>query len=173
MSYPKQTAPVYPSPSQPPSYDQSQGNQYSTQYTVAADPQAVQAAVNQDQAKRAILKYIRILPAMHQCMAWTCFIFNCIIPGIGTWIAAFTVLTCCAKHPTIKDRLRIFCINFWCGLGQLVTLVLVIGYIWAIYWGWGFIMLSYMGYHGGSDIPEIHEVVAGKKEQDDRDKQTA
>ncbi|XP_077996105.1 uncharacterized protein LOC144449447 [Glandiceps talaboti] len=131
-------------------------------------PQQSAAQVKAARNKAMIGRWMSMLPCMHMCPAWTCAIINWIIPGIGTIIAAFIVLCpCCSKHPTCADRLRVFCINFWFGLLQLISCVLIIGFIWAAYWGWFFVVMSYVGYHNTTDVEEIHEVVVGKPQEAD------
>ncbi|XP_002741047.1 protein stum homolog [Saccoglossus kowalevskii] len=102
----------------------------------------------QDKKYAKYAKFVDVLPVMHQCWAWTCFILNTIVPGIGSILAAFIVLTCCAKHDGIGDRCRVSCIQFWSAIGMLVTSPLIIGFIWSAWWGWMYIPISLLKYHG-------------------------
>ncbi|XP_070572246.1 protein stum homolog [Ptychodera flava] len=162
MSYPKQV--LQPQvdatqPPPPPGYEEFRASQ-------AAQQPMSPEEMKQNKARRALLGFMHMLPAMHQCMAWTCFILNCIVPGIGTIVAAFAVLTCCSKHPSIKDRCRVFCINFWFGWLQLISSALIVGFIWAAWWGWLFVVMSYIGYHDAPHIPEAQEVVVGERREE-------
>ncbi|XP_077995407.1 uncharacterized protein LOC144448919 [Glandiceps talaboti] len=138
-----------PPPPPPPGYENVQNR-----------PQQSASEVKLAKGKGMIQKWMSMLPCMHMCWAWTCAIINWTIPGLGAIMAAFIVLCpCCSKHPTCADRLRICCINFWFGLIQFITMPLIIGSIFAAYWGWFFVIMSYVGYHSGADVKEIREVV--------------
>ncbi|XP_002735655.1 protein SPEC3-like [Saccoglossus kowalevskii] len=151
MSYPRQQGGPVAVPSQPPPPPELTG---------PFAPKGGEAATAGNSARTAeankyskIAKFVNALPVMHQCWAWTCFILNCIIPGIGTLLAALIVLTCCAKHDGIGDRCRVSCIQFWSGIGMLVTSPLIIGFIWAAWWGWMYVPISLLRYHGSFKTP--------------------
>lgn len=74
---------------------------------------------------------------MHPAAAIILLITNFFLPGIGTMIAGFLAL-CGLANPGSKASsvLGTFCINFFIGIAQLVTVVFfLIGWLWAIFWG--------------------------------------
>lgn len=83
------------------------------------------------------------IPIMPMPMAILCFILNCIIPGIGTVTASFTVFCCANVGQSAGGKIGCFCLNFWIGWLQLFTIWLfLLGWIWSIMWGWAFIAAS-------------------------------
>ncbi|XP_006824383.1 uncharacterized protein LOC102809471 [Saccoglossus kowalevskii] len=80
------------------------------------------------------------LPMFPMCFAATCLIFNIVIPGSGSILAAFGALFCCNKT-SFGLRAAHFCFNFWCGIFQLAFAILIVGWIWSVLWG-----LMYVGF---------------------------
>ena len=66
------------------------------------------------------------IPRLNKVLAVICAFLNLIFPGLGTLVAA-----CAASDTTPKIQLFI-------ALLQFLTSVLIVGWIWAIYWGYLF-----------------------------------
>ena len=56
-------------------------------------------------------------------LALMCFIFNCLLPGVGSVISSFAG----------KNGFNIYACLF--GVGQMLTCWLIVGWIWSIYHG--------------------------------------
>jgi len=94
------------------------------------------------------------IPVLPMCMAVFCLVVNCVLPGVGSMIAAFALL-CCSNTEDVKTgKIGLFCINFWVGVAQLVTLVFGIGWVWSIFWGF-----LYLHAASGKDLTEEVTVV--------------
>ena len=61
---------------------------------------------------------------MNKYVGIAVFVFNLVIPGLGTAIAA-----CANDGPVSKLQLAI-------GLFQFLTTYILVGWVWSIYWGW-------------------------------------
>jgi len=80
------------------------------------------------------------IPVMPIPLAVLCCIFNICAPGVGTLLSSFMVFCC---GPTrIKSPCRAFGLNIVCGLLQMVTFVIIVGWIWSILWGMNFVQLA-------------------------------
>uniref|UniRef100_H2ZG09 Protein SPEC3 n=1 Tax=Ciona savignyi TaxID=51511 RepID=H2ZG09_CIOSA len=83
------------------------------------------------------------VPVMPMWCAITCLVINCLLPGIGTIMASFSILCCAQSSQKNIGGCTTFCLNFWIGWLQLITVPLVLfGWVWAIVWGVGFIQVS-------------------------------
>ena len=71
---------------------------------------------------RKELSYIPKVTAPHNL---SCFLLNIFLPGIGTILASFI-----NENPN-----EFFCFNFFFGIFQLLTSVLLIGWLISIFWG--------------------------------------
>ena len=67
---------------------------------------------------------IHKVPTVNKYVGIAVFVFNLVLPGFGTGIAA-----CAAEGPVPKLQLAI-------GLFQFLTTYILVGWIWSIYWGW-------------------------------------
>ena len=92
--------------------------------------QLTDAAVNQfnrtlqvDADDKQAWDLIHNVPKVNQYVGIAVFVFNLILPGFGTAIAA------CAGESVSKLQLAI-------GLFQFLTTYILVGWIWSIYWGW-------------------------------------
>ncbi|XP_070572240.1 protein SPEC3-like [Ptychodera flava] len=83
-----------------------------------------------------------LLPTLHISVAIICCVINIILPGIGSIVAAFAALTCCARADSASSRAAVLCVNFWCGILQLTLSVILVGWVWSIAWGFIFIGMS-------------------------------
>ncbi|XP_062595693.1 protein enabled-like [Saccostrea cucullata] len=100
------------------------------------------------------------VPAMPRPMAILCCILNFLVPGLGTIIAGFTVC-CCARSEDMTgcEKLSSFCISFWIGILQILTLpVLLLGWIWSCIWGVSFIGMSNEYYTDNPVMDEGHVI---------------
>nr|XP_002121910.1 protein SPEC3-like [Ciona intestinalis] len=83
------------------------------------------------------------IPVMPMWCAVTLCVVNCLFPGLGTIIASFTVFCCANVGQQTSSSCGIFCLNFWVGWLQMITLfVFLIGWVWSIMWGVLFIGLA-------------------------------
>ncbi|XP_078488721.1 protein SPEC3-like [Ciona intestinalis] len=82
------------------------------------------------------------IPQLPMPLAIVLCVINFILPGIGTIIAAFSVLCCGNVGESGGSRFGTFCINFWVGLAQIVLIFFFIGWVWSIMWGLAFIAVS-------------------------------
>eukprot|EP00124_Ichthyophonus_hoferi_P002901 Ihof_evm5s221 gene=Ihof_evmTU5s221 len=87
-----------------------------------------------------------VIPCTPPLFAWTCFILNAIVPGLGTMISSFWFLRW--EYPLIvhegvlPKRKRISFMDWlWrCGAGvtiglmQLFSAVIVLGWVWSVAW---------------------------------------
>ncbi|KAL4237704.1 mRNA-decapping enzyme 1B [Mactra antiquata] len=83
------------------------------------------------------------IPAMRKPVAITCLVLNILLPGLGTFVAGFTVL--CGSTIRFKDmtKQKVMCSNTWVAFLQFVTAFLfLLGWIWSIVWGVAFITIS-------------------------------
>ncbi|XP_064622890.1 uncharacterized protein LOC135485086 [Lineus longissimus] len=83
------------------------------------------------------------IPIMPKSAAIVCFLLNILVPGLGTFFSAFSLMCCGRTRPIGTDILSCFMNNCWAGLLQLLsTPVLLVGWIWSIIWGLVFLELS-------------------------------
>lgn len=80
------------------------------------------------------------IPTMPLPIAVICCIFNIVVPGLGTLISSFC--SCCCGQPRNGSRLRAFGLNLVSALLQMLTFVVIVGWIWSIVWGMTFVQLS-------------------------------
>lgn len=80
------------------------------------------------------------IPKMHLCGAAILCLLNIAIPGLGTIISAFTVF--CGCPTKIEKRMNAFLLNILAGFLQMVTFIIIVGWIWSILWGMNFVQLA-------------------------------
>lgn len=83
------------------------------------------------------------IPAMQKPVAITCLVLNILLPGLGTFIAGFTVL--CGSTIRFKNMTKqnVIFSNTWVAFLQFITAFLfLLGWIWSIVWGVAFITIS-------------------------------
>jgi hypothetical protein len=83
----------------------------------------------------------RAIPVMPLALAVVSCVFNIVLPGTGTLLAAFSVF-CCGTTTRMNSALRAFLLNIVSGLLQLSTFLLIVGWIWSITWGMTFVQLA-------------------------------
>lgn len=72
--------------------------------------------------------YVSDVPKVSQPVSYIVAFINFILPGWGTWVAAFAA-TSTSQSAVSKTQLSI-------GLMQFLTTFALIGWIWSIYWGY-------------------------------------
>ncbi|XP_028253832.1 protein stum homolog isoform X2 [Parambassis ranga] len=83
------------------------------------------------------------IPTMPFPLAVICLFLNTFIPGLGTFISAFTVL-CGARSELISERgvCCVFWLNVAAALIQILTAVIMVGWIMSIFWGMDMVILA-------------------------------
>ncbi|GAB1609625.1 protein SPEC3-like [Argonauta hians] len=80
------------------------------------------------------------IPCMPLPLAILLCVFNIGIPGLGTLLSAFTVF--CVEKTRISSRGRAFCLNLLSAFLQMITFIIIVGWIWSIIWGMTFVSLA-------------------------------
>uniref|UniRef100_H3D043 Stum, mechanosensory transduction mediator homolog n=1 Tax=Tetraodon nigroviridis TaxID=99883 RepID=H3D043_TETNG len=83
------------------------------------------------------------IPTMPFPLAVICLFLNTFIPGLGTLISAFTVL-CGAQSELIPERgvCCVFWLNVAAAMIQILTAVIMVGWIMSIFWGMDMVILA-------------------------------
>uniref|UniRef100_A0A3Q2Z5A4 Stum, mechanosensory transduction mediator homolog n=1 Tax=Hippocampus comes TaxID=109280 RepID=A0A3Q2Z5A4_HIPCM len=83
------------------------------------------------------------IPTMPFPLAVICLFLNTFIPGLGTFISAFTVL-CGARSELVAERgaCCVFWLNVAAALIQIATAVIMVGWIMSIFWGMDMVILA-------------------------------
>ncbi|XP_035474076.1 protein stum homolog isoform X1 [Scophthalmus maximus] len=83
------------------------------------------------------------IPTMPFPLAVICLFLNTFIPGLGTFISAFTVL-CGARSELVPERgvCCVFWLNVAAALIQILTAVIMVGWIMSIFWGMDMVILA-------------------------------
>uniref|UniRef100_A0A8C9V3U0 Stum, mechanosensory transduction mediator homolog n=1 Tax=Scleropages formosus TaxID=113540 RepID=A0A8C9V3U0_SCLFO len=75
------------------------------------------------------------IPCMPFPVAVICLFLNTFVPGLGTFVSAFTVL--CGARTDLPDR-HVCCV-FWLNIAaafiQILTAIVMVGWIMSIFWG--------------------------------------
>lgn len=79
----------------------------------------------------------KAVPTMPLSVAVVLCIVNVILPGIGTLISAFTVF--CGGKTEYDSKGKSFGLNVVAAVLQLLTLPILVGWIWSIIWGVTFV----------------------------------
>ena len=77
-----------------------------------------------DEEDKQAWALIHKVPSVNKYVGIAVFVFNLVLPGFGTAIAA-----CANDGPVSKLQLAI-------GLFQFLTTYILVGWVWSIYWGW-------------------------------------
>ncbi|GMR36549.1 hypothetical protein PMAYCL1PPCAC_06744, partial [Pristionchus mayeri] len=90
--------------------------------------------------KRYLGRFRRAIPSMPLSLAILCFLSNLIIPGLGTLLSSFSIVSCAdSQEDGVLSHLFI---NLLAALLQFITSPLLIGIIWSWQWGILFIQLA-------------------------------
>ncbi|KAM8826463.1 protein stum homolog [Synchiropus splendidus] len=83
------------------------------------------------------------IPTMPFPLAVICLFLNTFIPGLGTFISAFSVL-CGARSELISERgvCCVFWLNVAAALIQILTAIIMVGWIMSIFWGMDMVILA-------------------------------
>ncbi|XP_022657554.1 keratin, type II cytoskeletal 2 epidermal-like [Varroa destructor] len=77
-------------------------------------------------------RFRKAVPLLHPSLAIILGIFNTLLPGTGTFVAAFCVL--CGCRTEYSSRGRAFALNLLAALIQTLTAPFVVGWVWSIMW---------------------------------------
>lgn len=80
------------------------------------------------------------IPRMHPAVAIVLCLLNIGAPGIGTLISSFTVF--CGAKTKISKRRNAFLLNLLAAFLQMVTFLVIVGWIWSILWGMNFVQIA-------------------------------
>ncbi|MBN3314407.1 STUM protein, partial [Atractosteus spatula] len=82
------------------------------------------------------------IPYMPFPVAVICLFLNTFVPGLGTFVSAFTVL--CGARTDLPDR-HVCCV-FWLNIAaafiQILTAIVMVGWIMSIFWGMDMVILA-------------------------------
>lgn len=95
------------------------------------------------------------IPTMPFPLAVICLFLNTFIPGLGTLISAFAVL-CGARNDLISERgvCCVFWLNVAAALIQLLTAVIMVGWIMSIFWGMDMVILAISDGYREQGLPQ-------------------
>lgn len=95
------------------------------------------------------------IPTMPFPLAVICLFLNTFIPGLGTLISAFTVL-CGARSDLISERGKccVFWLNVAAALIQILTAVIMVGWIMSIFWGMDMVILAISDGYRDQGVPQ-------------------
>ncbi|XP_064622949.1 protein stum homolog isoform X2 [Lineus longissimus] len=79
------------------------------------------------------------IPVMPLPLAIVCCLLNIGCPGLGTLISSFTVF--CGASTRITKRSHAFLLNLLAAFLQMLSFIIIVGWIWSILWGMTFIQL--------------------------------
>ncbi|XP_062427703.1 protein stum homolog isoform X1 [Rhea pennata] len=82
------------------------------------------------------------IPYMPFPVAVICLFLNTFVPGLGTFVSAFTVL--CGARTDLPDRHMccVFWLNIAAALIQILTAIVMVGWIMSIFWGMDMVILA-------------------------------
>uniref|UniRef100_A0A2L2YRF6 Protein SPEC3 n=1 Tax=Parasteatoda tepidariorum TaxID=114398 RepID=A0A2L2YRF6_PARTP len=85
-------------------------------------------------------RFRKAVPCMPLALSIILCIINMLAPGVGTFLAALTVLCGCPTE--YDDRCKAFLYNVLASFLQLLTALIVVGWVWSIMWGITFVGIS-------------------------------
>ncbi|XP_036309470.1 protein stum homolog isoform X2 [Pipistrellus kuhlii] len=107
----------------------------------AAEPRAAgSGVVVQVREKKGPLR--AAIPCMPFPLAVLCLFLNTFVPGLGTFVSAFAVL--CGARTDLPDRhvCCVFWLNIAAALIQILTAIVMVGWIMSIFWGMDMVILA-------------------------------
>uniref|UniRef100_A0A3Q3BJK2 Stum, mechanosensory transduction mediator homolog n=1 Tax=Kryptolebias marmoratus TaxID=37003 RepID=A0A3Q3BJK2_KRYMA len=108
---------------------------------MAGGPMAGGGVVVEVREKKGPLR--AAIPTMPFPLAVICLFLNTFIPGLGTFISAFSVL--CGAHCELISERGVCCVlwlNVAAALIQVLTAVIMVGWIMSIFWGMDMVILA-------------------------------
>ncbi|KAG8182501.1 hypothetical protein JTE90_020416 [Oedothorax gibbosus] len=87
-------------------------------------------------------RFRKAVPCMPLGLSIILCIVNMLAPGLGTFLAAFTVLCGCPTEYCDEERCTAFLYNVLAAFLQLLTALIVVGWVWSIMWGITFVGMS-------------------------------
>lgn len=84
-------------------------------------------------------QFRKAVPTMPLPLAIFCLFLNIVLPGTGTLVSAFAVFSCPTEYDTKSEA---FVNNLIAALLQVLTLIILVGYIWSILWGVIFVSVA-------------------------------
>ncbi|XP_041044590.1 protein stum homolog [Carcharodon carcharias] len=108
--------------------------------SVTGLPSSSRGVVIQVREKKSCLR--AAIPYMPFPLAVFCLFLNTFIPGLGTFVSAFMVL--CGARTDLPNRhvCCVFLINVAAALIQILTAVVMVGWIMSIFWGMDMVILA-------------------------------
>ncbi|XP_053918581.1 protein stum homolog isoform X1 [Cuculus canorus] len=100
------------------------------------------------------------IPYMPFPVAVICLFLNTFVPGLGTFVSAFTVL--CGARTDLPDRHMccVFWLNIAAALIQILTAIVMVGWIMSIFWGMDMVILANPNYLFFSGSPCLLDISA-------------
>ncbi|XP_032039441.1 protein stum homolog [Aythya fuligula] len=94
------------------------------------------------------------IPYMPFPVAVICLFLNTFVPGLGTLVSAFTVL--CGARTDLPDRHMccVFWLNIAAALIQILTAIVMVGWIMSIFWGMDMVILAISQGYKEQGIPQ-------------------
>ncbi|XP_060596834.1 protein stum homolog isoform X2 [Ruditapes philippinarum] len=80
------------------------------------------------------------IPKLPISAAVTFCLLNIVLPGVGTFISAFTVL--CGAPTALNKRTAAFLFNLLSAFLQMITFIIIVGWVWSILWGMNMVTLA-------------------------------
>ncbi|PVD26196.1 hypothetical protein C0Q70_13865 [Pomacea canaliculata] len=80
------------------------------------------------------------IPCMPLPIAILCCIFNIAIPGLGTFVSSWTCL--CGCKTRLAAPAKAFGINLLSAFLQMISFVIIVGWVWSIIWGMNFVQIA-------------------------------
>uniref|UniRef100_UPI00398E4D7A protein stum homolog n=1 Tax=Pristiophorus japonicus TaxID=55135 RepID=UPI00398E4D7A len=82
------------------------------------------------------------IPYMPFPLAVFCLFLNTFVPGLGTFVSAFMVL--CGARTDLSNRhvCCVFLLNVAAALIQILTAIVMVGWIMSIFWGMDMVILA-------------------------------
>ncbi|XP_055881083.1 protein stum homolog [Biomphalaria glabrata] len=80
------------------------------------------------------------IPRMPLPLAVVLCIFNIVIPGLGTFFTSWACL--CGCKTKLGSPAKAFGLNLLSAILQMLSFVLIVGWVWSIIWGMNFLQIS-------------------------------
>uniref|UniRef100_A0A0B6Z287 Protein SPEC3 n=1 Tax=Arion vulgaris TaxID=1028688 RepID=A0A0B6Z287_9EUPU len=91
------------------------------------------------------------IPYMPLPLAVILCILNIVVPGLGTFISSWACL--CGCKTKLGKPATAFGLNMLSALLQMVSFVVIVGWVWSILWGMNFVQIATQSEHETSKTP--------------------